>query len=46
LIGGWLATWLDYPGLFGTAMLIACLGGLLLALWVREPRYVAQPSTL
>jgi MFS family permease len=46
LIGGWLATWLDYPGLFGTAMVIACLGGLLLALWVREPRYVAQPSTL
>jgi MFS family permease len=45
LIGGWLATWAGYPGLFGTAMIIAGLGGLLLAFWVQEPRLTIQPST-
>jgi MFS family permease len=38
LIGGWLATTSGYSGLFGTALTITCIGGLLMALWVREPR--------
>jgi MFS family permease len=39
LLGGWLATWLGYQGMFLAAMLIALLGGLLLMFWVKEPRY-------
>jgi MFS family permease len=38
LIGGWLATVLGYSGLFGAAVTIAVFGGLLMTLWVREPR--------
>lgn len=38
LIGGWLATSVGYSGLFLTATAIAILGGLLMMLWVREPR--------
>jgi MFS family permease len=45
LIGGWLATWVGYQGMFVTAMLIAGLGGLLLTWWVREPRFAGQPSS-
>jgi MFS family permease len=38
LLGGWLATWAGYRGMFVAALLIASMGGALLALWVREPR--------
>jgi MFS family permease len=40
LLGGWLAITLGYSGLFLTALVIASLGGLLMVLWVREPRHV------
>lgn len=40
IMGGWLATWAGYPGLFVAALIIAGLGAGLLALWVREPRHV------
>jgi len=39
LLGGWLAMTVGYPGLFMTALLFASLGGLLMAFWVREPRF-------
>ncbi len=42
LLGGWLATWAGYQGMFTVALLVAILGGLLLALWVREPRSLRQ----
>lgn len=40
LLGGWLATWLGYHGMFLVAMTLSVLGGLLLARWVREPRHI------
>jgi len=39
LLGGWLAMTVGYPGLFLTALLFASLGGLLMAFWVRDPRF-------
>lgn len=39
VIGGWLATWAGYRGMFAVAALVSLLGGALLALWVREPRH-------
>ena len=44
IIGGWLATWAGYQGMFVVAMVIASGGGLLLAFWVRDPRHL-QPQT-
>jgi MFS family permease len=41
LLGGWLAIWAGYRGMFVAALLIASIGGALLALWVREPRHLA-----
>jgi MFS family permease len=38
LLGGWLATWVGYREMFAVACLTALIGGVLLALWVREPR--------
>jgi MFS family permease len=38
VLGGWLATRAGYPGLFGVAIAFSVLGGLVLAIWVREPR--------
>lgn len=38
LLGGWLATWMGYGGLFAVAATIATLGALLFSFWVREPR--------
>ena len=38
LIGGLLATWAGYSGLFIAAALIAGIGGLMLTFWVHEPR--------
>jgi MFS family permease len=45
VIGGWLATWAGYRGMFAVAILFSVLGGALLALWVREPRHVAAPGS-
>jgi MFS family permease len=39
LIGGWLATWAGYDGLFIVAIVIACTGAAMLGLWVKEPRH-------
>jgi MFS family permease len=44
LLGGWLAAWLGYPPMLMIAALLAAAGGGLLALWVREPRRVAELS--
>jgi MFS family permease len=40
IIGGWLATWAGYRGMFVVGLLVSILGSALLALWVREPRRV------
>ena len=38
VLGGWLATWAGYRGLFVVAAAASLLGAVLLAFWVREPR--------
>jgi MFS family permease len=38
LIGGLLATWAGYSGLFIASVLIAGIGALMLTFWVHEPR--------
>jgi MFS family permease len=38
ILGGWLATVLDYRGMFLIAAVLAVVGGLMLLAWVREPR--------
>jgi len=42
VLGGWLASGVGYKGMFAVALLVASLGGVLLALWVREPRSLQQ----
>jgi len=42
ILGGWLATWAGYRGLFTVAVAFSFLGTLLLAFWVREPRYATD----
>jgi MFS family permease len=42
LLGGWLATWLGYPGMFFIAMVTAAIGGILLLFWVQEPRQISS----
>jgi MFS family permease len=44
VLGGWLTTKVGYPGLFGMAIAFSLLGGIVLAIWVREPRGIAEPS--
>ena len=44
LLGGWLATVLDYRAMFMIAAIIATLGGLLLLFWVQEPRTITPVS--
>jgi MFS family permease len=39
IVGGWLATWAGYRAMFTVAAIVSVLGGVLLALWVREPRH-------
>jgi MFS family permease len=46
VLGGWLATWAGYPGLFGIAIAFSLLGGLVLAIWVREPREANRSGAL
>ncbi len=38
VLGGWLATWAGYWGMFAVSVAVSLLGGALLAFWVREPR--------
>jgi MFS family permease len=42
VLGGWLATWAGYRGLFLVAAVVSVLGAALLAFWVREPRDITQ----
>jgi len=42
VLGGWLATWAGYRGLFVVAIVFSLLGGALLALGVREPREMGR----
>lgn len=42
ILGGWLATTAGYGGLFLAALAVALVGGLMMSLWVREPRRVAR----
>jgi MFS family permease len=38
IVGGWLATWAGYREMFLVALVSSILGGIMLTLWVREPR--------
>jgi MFS family permease len=38
IVGGALATWLGYRGMFLVALVVSLLGSLMLIVWVREPR--------
>jgi MFS family permease len=40
LLGGWLATWLEYPPMFAIAIFLALAGTAMLGWWVKEPRQV------
>jgi MFS family permease len=42
ILGGWLATLVGYPPMFLVALVVSVLGGLLYAIWVREPRHIPQ----
>lgn len=44
IVGGWLATIVGFPALLSMATAIAAMGGLLLAIWVREPRRQPLPK--
>jgi MFS family permease len=44
VLGGWLATWAGYEGLFVVALVASLLGGVLLAVSVREPRQSASQN--
>ena len=44
IIGGILATWLGYRGMFPFAVLLAAAGGVLMMLWVREPRGLREDA--
>jgi len=44
IVGGWLATIVGCPALLSMATAIAAMGGLLLAIWVREPRRQPLPT--
>jgi len=45
ILGGWLATWAGYRGMFFLALVVSLLGGLMMTAWVREPRRI-QPTAL
>jgi MFS family permease len=38
ILGGWLATVVDYRGMFLVALALSLVGGLMMLGWVREPR--------
>jgi MFS family permease len=38
ILGGWLATRVDYRGMFLVALALSLVGGLMMLGWVREPR--------
>jgi len=37
ILGGWLATLVDYRGMFLVALALSLVGGLMMLRWVREP---------
>jgi MFS family permease len=39
ILGGWLATLIDYRGMFLVALALSLVGGVMLLVWVREPRH-------
>jgi MFS family permease len=43
ILGGWLATWAGYRGMFLVALIASILGGLMMTFWVREPRRALVP---
>jgi MFS family permease len=45
ILGGALATWFSYRGMFVVAAVLSVLGGMLLVTWVREPRRVRQAGS-
>ena len=45
IAGGWLATWAGYRAMFAVAACVALTGGMLMALWVHEPRETPQDQT-
>lgn len=44
ILGGALATWIGYRGMFAAAAVVSILGALLLLTWVREPRHAQRDS--
>jgi MFS family permease len=46
IFGGWLAGWRGYETMFLVAGLLALLGAILMAGWVREPRERARPALI
>ncbi len=44
IIGGVLATMAGYHSMFGVAIAIGTVGGLMMLLWVRDPRYAPPPE--
>jgi MFS family permease len=46
ILGGALATWLSYRGMFAVAAVVSILGALLLLTWVREPRHVQRSAAV
>jgi MFS family permease len=46
IIGGILATVAGYRGMFGVAVAFAVAGGLMMLLWVRDPRHLKRPHTV
>jgi MFS family permease len=45
ILGGLLATWFSYRSMFVVAAIVSILGGILLVIWVREPRHVQQVNS-
>ncbi|MBN1584224.1 MAG: MFS transporter, partial [Anaerolineae bacterium] len=45
ILGGALATWFGYRSMFLVALVASLLGGLMLTVWVREPRHI-QPVSI
>lgn len=46
IIGGGLATWFGYRGMFLVALAVSLLGSLMLTAWVREPRHTRPAAVV
>ena len=46
VLGGWLATLIDYRGMFLVALALSLVGGVMLLVWVREPRHTTPAYTV